>query len=1050
MAQTGVPDGIIFQAVATDPQGNPAANRTIYIKDAILQTTATGTVVYSETFQVTASSTGVFTIVIGKGQRLSGPTSISNLDWSAGPYFLNLKAAVAPSLPLTNWNVDQQYVDMGTSQFWTVPFAMYASKVAGFDLKLNIADTSNMLNPYLRKIDTAAISSRIDATKLAVTQEIARATAAEALKANATDVTASLALKANINNPTFTGTVGGITKSMVGLANADNTSDVNKPISTATQTALDLKANTADVTTSLALKANINNPTFTGTVGGITKSMVGLGNVDNTSDVNKPVSTATQTALNFKEDLSNKSTTTSLGTSDILYPTQNAVKTYVDAKVIAATPDADATTKGKIQLAGDLGGTASSPTVPGLATKANTTDVTTSLELKAPIDNPTFTGTVSGITKGMVGLGNVDNTSDVNKPVSTATQTALNLKEDLTNKSTTTTLGSSDVLYPTQKAVKTYVDAQIASAAISIGAIGSSNANGASLTSGVLRLSPADGTNSGIVTTGAQSIAGAKTFLAAPILSTATASQALFTDANKNIISNAITGSGNVVMSTSPTLVTPALGTPSALVGTNITGTAAGLNIGGNAATVTTNANLTGVVTSIGNATSIANGAISNAMLSNGAVANLSGTNTGDNAVNSLYNGLISNATHTGDVTGSTALTIANNAVTTNKILDANVTTAKIADGNITTAKILDANVTDAKIATVSAAKITGVLPVANGGTGSSTQNFVDLTTAQTIAGAKTFSAAPVLSTATASQALFTDANKNIISNAITGSGNVVMSTSPTLTGTITAANQNLSGTLGIGTISPNGSAALDISSTTKGFLPPRMTTSERDAITGLVEGLTVWNTTNKQLEVYDGSYWVNMLGKLVSTLKVGQSYGGGKIAYIFTSSDPGYIAGQTHGLIAASSDQTTDAGVKWFPTTGFYGATAISLGQGSFNTVSIIAAAGTVTLSSYAAGLANSYRDGSYTDWYLPSKDELDKLYQNRAAIGGFATTGYPTYWSSSQKGSINLTNFTEFAKGVTSAWVQFFFSSGGNSEGTQADLGNSNTRRVRAIRTF
>ena len=70
----------------------------------------------------------------------------------------------------------------------------------------------------------------IDATKLAVTQETARAIAAEALKANTTDVTASLALKANINNPTFTGTVGGITKSMVGLGNADNISDVNKPI----------------------------------------------------------------------------------------------------------------------------------------------------------------------------------------------------------------------------------------------------------------------------------------------------------------------------------------------------------------------------------------------------------------------------------------------------------------------------------------------------------------------------------------------------------------------------------------------------------------------------------------------------------------------------------------------------------------------------------------------------------------------------------------------------------------------------------------------------
>ena len=78
----------------------------------------------------------------------------------------------------------------------------------------------------------------------------------------------------------------------------------------------------------------------------------------------------------------------------------------------------------------------------------------------------------------------------------------------------------------------------------------------------------------------------------------------------------------------------------------------------GNAATVTTNANLTGPVTSVGNATAIANGAISNAMLANGAVANLSGTNTGDNATNSQYSGLVSNATHTGDATGNVALTV--------------------------------------------------------------------------------------------------------------------------------------------------------------------------------------------------------------------------------------------------------------------------------------------------------------------------------------------------------------------------------------------------------
>jgi hypothetical protein len=159
-----------------------------------------------------------------------------------------------------------------------------------------------------------------------------------------TDLQNALNAKAPLASPTFTGTVSGITKSMVGLSNVDNTSDVNKPISTATQTALNLKA-------------DINNPTFTGTVGGITKAMVGLGNVDNTSDVNKPISSATQTAL----------------------------------------------------------------------------------DTKAPLASPTFTGTVSGITKSMVGLGNVDNTTDLLKPISTATQSALNLKYDASNPSGYTT-----------------------------------------------------------------------------------------------------------------------------------------------------------------------------------------------------------------------------------------------------------------------------------------------------------------------------------------------------------------------------------------------------------------------------------------------------------------------------------------------------------------------------------------------------------------------------------------------------------------------------------
>lgn len=99
--------------------------------------------------------------------------------------------------------------------------------------------------------------------------------------------TAELASKAPINNPTFTGTVSGITKAHIGLSAVDNTSDATKPISALTQAALDTKVNSL-------------NAYFTGTPTGITKAHIGLSAVDNTSDALKPISIATQAALDAK------------------------------------------------------------------------------------------------------------------------------------------------------------------------------------------------------------------------------------------------------------------------------------------------------------------------------------------------------------------------------------------------------------------------------------------------------------------------------------------------------------------------------------------------------------------------------------------------------------------------------------------------------------------------------------------------------------------------------------------------------------------------------
>ena len=158
------------------------------------------------------------------------------------------------------------------------------------------------------------------------------------------------------------------------------------------------------VDNALALKATIASPSFSGiptapTAGDGTSTLqvattefvgnsVGAGVADAINDAIitvAPSQNAVFDGLALKEDAANKSVDTSLGNSDVLYPSQKAVKTYVDATVASGAPDATTLSKGLIQLAGDLGGTSDLPTVPGLA-------------LKAPLADPTFTGTPAAPT----------------------------------------------------------------------------------------------------------------------------------------------------------------------------------------------------------------------------------------------------------------------------------------------------------------------------------------------------------------------------------------------------------------------------------------------------------------------------------------------------------------------------------------------------------------------------------------------------------------------------------------------------------------------------
>jgi hypothetical protein len=332
-------NGINFQGVGRNSSGAVLASTKISLRFSVIQSSETGTVEYVESKEVTTNAQGIFSVVIGDGTQISKTGNFSDINWKINPKFLKVEMDPAGGT---------SFVAMGTTRLQSVPFAYYANGV-------NADNVDGVLSASKGGTGVASISAL--KTALAIDQ-------------------------------------------------INNTADLAKPISTATQAALDTKvststfsttietkANAADValkanSSDLALKAPIDSPTFTGTVGGITKAMVGLSSVDNTSDLAKPISTATQAALDLKastttlaskENTANKSSATDLGGSssnDILFPTQKAVKTYVDGQI----------SSGGVQD----GGITTIKLADGAVTDAKIG---------------------SGINKSKVGLGNVENTA---------------------------------------------------------------------------------------------------------------------------------------------------------------------------------------------------------------------------------------------------------------------------------------------------------------------------------------------------------------------------------------------------------------------------------------------------------------------------------------------------------------------------------------------------------------------------------------------------------------------------------------------------------------
>ncbi|MBP6680061.1 MAG: DUF1566 domain-containing protein [Saprospiraceae bacterium] len=238
---------------------------------------------------------------------------------------------------------------------------------------------------------------------------------------------------------------------------------------------------------------------------------------------------------------------------------------------------------------------------------------------------------------------------------------------------------------------------------------------------------------------------------------------------------------------------------------------------------------------------------------------------------------------------------------------------------------------------------------------------------------------------------------------------------------------QPLGGKVGIGTTSPASSAILDVTSTNKGFLPPRMSYANRISIASPEAGLIIWCTDCGilgQLQVYNGSFWSNMLGHpAVNIISVGMLDGGGIVAYIFQPGDPGYVAGEQHGLVVTETNVSESTG--WGCNgSNIPGAEGILLGTGPQNTTDIVSGCGE---GGTAARLCYELALNGFNDWYLPSKDELNILYTNRLIIGGFNDG----YWSSSESSS-------------TTAWFRDF------TTGAQAAQSKNFFYTVRAVRTF
>jgi hypothetical protein len=293
--------GIYFQAVARDNASNAAKDRKIYVQSNIIQYTATGKSVLMEEFDALTDATGVFSISLGLGKKVGGTASnLQNINWSEGPYFLNLKISITPVAPVANWDYAKDLIDLGTTPFGTVPYALYAGSAYGLGEKLNTADTSAMLNAYVKN---QVIKNLEDA----VTSKISSA-----------DTSAMLAPYKKIVNELVASNIASLTAASINEALISKVNLVDSGLIYVTPAQLAAKTfDLAPINNNIAKKLNITDTSLMLSTR-FARDTIALSN-----------------RINLKENSNNKSLDINNinDVNDEKYPTVKAAKRYIDDAV---------------------------------------------------------------------------------------------------------------------------------------------------------------------------------------------------------------------------------------------------------------------------------------------------------------------------------------------------------------------------------------------------------------------------------------------------------------------------------------------------------------------------------------------------------------------------------------------------------------------------------------------------------------------------------------------------------------------------------------------